>query len=89
MFCEREQRQYDFFADLPAADVLNRGPRPRPDSGDVQTRVVTRQIADGHPQVKLKILLQHLHQGRVETRFVLMCFKREAGPGASAVQRHR
>ena len=68
------------FGDLPAAKVEDMRADDPPDAGDVEPGCVRRQLTLQlrHPQVE--VLAEHLQQGRVEPRFVLV----EGEPEASS-----
>ena len=85
---KREHGQDHVLRHLPTFDVLDRMGNPAPDRGHVDAGVVARHLAVANPQVQLEVLPQHLQQGGVESRLVLVCRQREARTRALAVQGH-
>ena len=57
-----EHRQHDVFAYLPAPDVFDCAANTFPDACNVQTGLITRQVASGNAQLQLEVLPQHLDQ---------------------------
>ena len=89
VFGERQRRERDLLGDFPALNAFDVTADGLPNAGNVDAGSVLRQFAVefGHRQVE--ILLQHLHQGRIEARFVLMQRQSKSGTHAFALELHR
>src|SRR5690606_27325312 len=80
---------HDVLHDLEARHVANSGSDPAPDLAHVDAVLVSRQLTGELRDIDVKILSQHLQQGRIEYGVVLVACQIGLGSCTSPLEFHR